>query len=116
MSWIKMESGERVNMDQIQMVKLMKPVDAFGLSNHRVMLYTQGDSDPVVGCQGSFEKCKYFMQDLDNLLQVAVFPTYEYVKCQCQCGCDALIPEGMTICDECSYGVHKKLEIKAEAA
>ncbi|MBE0699665.1 MAG: hypothetical protein IH586_22295 [Anaerolineaceae bacterium] len=116
MSWIKVESGERVNMDHIQVVELRKPVDALGLSQHRVMLYPPGDSDPVIGCQGSFEKCKYFMLDLDNLLNVKNIQAWEYVKCQCKCGCDAVIPEGMTICDECSYGVHKKQEIKAEAA
>ena len=116
MSWIKVESGARVNLDHIEKILLREPVDAFGLSHHRVLLYSSGEAEPVIACEGTLEKCKYYMQDLDNMLQVTVIPAYEYVKCQCECGCDALVPEGMTICDECSWGAHKGQEIKAKAA
>lgn len=118
MSWIKVESGARVNMDHIEEIQLREPVDALGLSHHRVLLYPPGEADPVIACEGSLEKCKYFLLDLDNLLQVTIIPAYEMVKCQCECGCDRKIVEGFTICDECSWGAHKAQEnvLKKDAA
>lgn len=115
MSWIRVESGARVNLDHIEEIQLREPVDTLGLSRHRVLLYP-GGANPVIACEGSLEKCKNYMLDLDNLLQVTFIPACELVKCQCKCGCDRMIPESMTMCENCAWGAHKEQEVKAEAA
>jgi hypothetical protein len=106
MSWIRLDNGTRVNLDHVETVEFRKPVDRIGLTHHRVLFYIARDIDPIVACEGSEQKCKRFLVDLDDSLKPVYVEAYELVKCQCECGCQAMIREDFEFCDECSEPYH----------
>lgn len=106
MSWIRLDNGTRVNTDHIETVEFREPVDAIGLTHHRVLFYPLGVIDPIVACEGSEQKCRRFLVDLDDVLNSVFIQAYELVKCQCECGCEHMIREGFTLCDYCDNDWH----------
>jgi len=112
MSWLKIEDGSLVNLDHIGSVEMldMTPLNGNGSNGkeefHVVLYPADGDADSYKGCRGTKSKCDDYMSSLMDFVDGKEIIAFGERRCNCMCGCEAIIREDFEVCDECSETNH----------
>ena len=104
MSWLKLESGELVNLDHIAVVEIMDmtPAPKNGNEIHHVIMHPANpDSEPFKACEGSRSKCEDYLRALLEWMEGKKIVAYGYHQCKCPCGCTNETLESLILCENC---------------